>query len=103
MAWTAKRKRSDLWRAAIGIVLVVVLLSLLTGCATDKGPRMMLGASYEGDGFIRVTQDVYEKGSVTCFVEYEHHSEIFEEANEDVGDFGILGCSKQFGSWKWQR
>lgn len=103
MKWTGKAKRPDVVRAVIGIVVVALLLSLLTGCAVDRGPRMMLGVSGSADGFIRLTQDVYEKDTVTCFVEYEHHSEIFKEYDEDVGDFAILGCSKQFGKWKWQR
>lgn len=98
--WTAKRERTDIWRAVIGILIIFFLLLWLTGCTT-QGPRMTLAASYEGDGFIRVTQPVFEKGSVNCFVEYEHHSEIFRETLEDTGDFGLVGCTKQFKQWRF--
>ena len=103
MQWTGKRSRTDVWRAGIGLVLIIVLLFVFTGCVTDKGPRMTLATSYEGDGFIRLTQPVYEHKNVECFVEYEHHSEILNESNEDVGDFGLGGCSYQFEKWLWQK
>lgn len=101
--WTARRKRTDLWRAGFGIIFIIVLLVLFTGCATQSGPQMTLAASYEGDGFIRLTQPVYDTKNGQWFVEYEHHSEIFQETLEDTGDFGLVGYRHQFGKWKWQK
>lgn len=100
---TNKLPRTDLWRAGVGIVAVILLLLFLTGCATQSGPSMALGSSYEGDGFIRLTQPVYDTKNGQWFVEYEHHSEIFAEDHEDVGDFGIIGYRHNFGKWRWQK
>lgn len=101
--WTAKRSRTDIWRAGIGIILITVLLLVFTGCATNDGPRMTLAASHEGDGFIRLTQPIYDTKNGQWFIEYEHHSEIHREFNEDTGDFGLIGYTHQFGKWKWSR
>jgi len=108
MKWTAERTRTDIWRAVIGIIIVAVLLAFLTGCATS-GPSMTLASSAKGDGFIQISQPVYQS-AVTCtppkhevFIDYLHHSEIFQETNEDVYDGIRLGYTHRFGKWKWQK
>lgn len=101
--WTGERKRTDIWRAVAGIILIALILYMLTGCATSQGPSMTLAASYEGDGFIRVNQPIYDTKNGQWFIEYEHHSEINRETNEDTGDFGLVGYKHQFGKWRWQK
>jgi len=98
--WTGKRKRTDIWRAATYLVLIVLVLLAATGC-TNTGPQMTIAVSSEGDGFVRLTQPLYEAKAVSCFAEYEHFSEIMRETNEVTGDFGLIGCRYQFGQWKF--
>lgn len=106
--WTAKRSRTDLWRAAIGILLIVLVVSLFTGCGTT-GPSMTLATSNQGDGFIELKQPLYQS-SIVCappkhevFLDYIHHSEIFEEHDEITFDRARLGYTYRFGKWKWQK
>lgn len=102
MQWTADQKRTDLWRAGIGIVVIFLVLFAVFGLAgcTSTGPSLTLAASHRGDGFVRLHQALVEKDGHECFVEYEHHSEIFKEFNEDTYDGGLLGCTVQFGDWR---
>jgi len=102
--WTEHRPATDLWRAGLGIVVIFLLLIWMTGCVA---PSMTLASSHEGDGFIQVTQPVYQSG-VTCtppkhevFFDYIHHSEIFRERNEDTYDGLRLGYTYNFENWKW--
>jgi len=106
--WTKKRGKTDLWRAGLGIVIIFGVLFLLTACGTS-GPQLTLASSYEGDGFIEVKQPIYQS-SVTCappkhewFIDAVHHSEIFEETNEDTYDGVRLGYTYSFGKWVWQK
>ncbi len=107
-AWLDKRPATDLWKAGVGIILIVMVLFLLTACGTS-GPRMTLASSENGDGFIEIRQPLYQS-PVTCtppkhewFLDYIHHSEIFHETNEDVFDGVRVGYSHNFGKWKWQK
>ena len=63
---------------------------------------MTLAASHRGDGFIQVSQPIYESENVDVFVDYLHHSEIFKEDYEDTYDGVRLGMTYKFGKWKWQ-
>ncbi len=113
-AWTEHRPATDLWRAGFGIVFIFVLLYFLTGCVA---PSMTLASSHEGDGFIQVTQPVYQsyrggsggRGSECTppkhevFFDYIHHSEIFRERNEDTYDGLRLGYKYNFENWKWNK
>lgn len=98
--WTAKRDKTDIWRASVGVILVVLIILALTGCAA---PRMTLAASTEGDAFIRMTQPIVQTKHGEVFIEYEHHSEIFQEFDEDTGDFVMLGYTHQFDDWRWNK
>lgn len=100
--WTAKKERTDVWRAVIVIVVTFTALFVLFGLSgcVSTGPSMTLATSHRGDGIARLHQNVYENGEHECFVEYEHHSEIFKETNEDTFDAGLVGCTIQFGDWK---
>lgn len=106
--WTKKRSKTDLWRAGAGIILIFVVLFILTGCGTT-GPELTLATSHRGDGFIQVKQPLYQS-SIVCapprhevFLDYLHHSEIFEESDEVVYDAARLGYTYRFGKWKWQK
>ncbi len=106
--WTAKRTRTDIWRAVTGIIIIAAVLFFLTGCGTT-GPSMTLASSAHGDGFIQVKQPLYQSQIVCAppkhevFIDYLHHSEIFKETNEDTYDGIRLGYTHQFGKWKWQQ
>jgi len=107
-SWTAARQRTDIWRAVIGIVIVAIILSLLTGCSTT-GPSMTVAASYEGDGVIVLKQPIFQS-QIVCtppkhevFINYLHHSEIFKETDEDTYDGIHLGYTHNFGKWIWQK
>ena len=101
--WTAKRKHTDIWRAVAGIIVIFFLLLLVfgSGGCVSTGPAMTLGVSHRGDGIIHLRQNIYEQGPIQVFGEYEHHSEILKEFNEDTFDAGLVGVTYQFGDWKW--
>jgi len=106
--WTSRKSRTDLWRAGAGIVIIIVILSFLTACGTS-GPALTLATSNQWDGFIQVKQPLYQS-NITCappkhevFIDYIHHSEIFEESNEITFDRARLGYTYNFGKWKWQK
>jgi len=104
MQWTSRRSRTDIWRAFAGILVVALVLFLLTGC---YGPSMTLASSNHGDGFIQVSQPIYQssgcKPKHEVFVDYLHHSEIFKERDEDVYDGARLGYTHNFDNWVWQK
>ena len=107
-SWTAARSRTDVWRAVIGIVIIWIILSLLTGCSTT-GPSITLASSHNGDGLIRLKQPLYQSQIVCAppkhevFIDYLHHSEIFKESNEDTYDGIHLGYTHNLGKWAWQK
>lgn len=109
--WTASLPRTDVVRAIFGILVVfgaLFILFGLQGCSTvPTGPSMELAISQRTDGFIRLNQNVWQSSTCnprhTAFIQYEHHSEILKETNENVYDGVLVGYKVQFGKFRHAR
>jgi len=94
MKFTPKSK--DVFFAAIGVFIILILAYLLWGQAeakplfSGKGPTITTGFAYEGGdtfgrdpvGVIRVDYELFKNGHI----EYEHHSSTPDENDKNSYD-----------------